>query len=163
MSGQSDVSFRAEPVPADRARVRAIVASTGKFTAEEIDIAVELVDDRLAKGTRSDYSFLFAERQAEVVGYACFGRIAGSDHSYDVYWIAVDQARQGQGFGKAIMRACEDAVRTSGGARLYIDTSARPDYASTRAFYEACGYRCDAVLRDFYRNGDGKAIYVRVL
>jgi GNAT superfamily N-acetyltransferase len=159
----ADLVYRDEPVAADRERVRAIVASTNKFTAEEIDIAVELVDDRLQKGKRSDYVFLLAELAGAVVGYACFGRIPGTDASYDVYWIAVDQARQGRGLGKQIMRACEDAVRKSGGARLYIDTSARPDYAPTRAFYEACGYRCDAVLRDFYRKGDGKAIYCRVL
>ncbi len=160
---RENVTFRREPVASDRERVRAIVASTGKFSAEEIDIAVELVDDRLHKGNASDYLFLLAEVRGEIVGYACFGRILGTDASFDVYWIAVDQSHQGRGLGKAIMRACESAVQQAGGLRLYIDTSARPDYAATRSFYEACGYRCDAVLRDFYRRGDGKAIYCRVL
>lgn len=155
--------FRTEPVPPDRERIRRIVTSTGKFNAEEVDIAVELVDDRLRNGSRSDYLFVLAELRGELVGYACFGRIPGTDASVDVYWIAVDQAYQGRGLGKAIMRACEDAARACGGTRLYIDTSARPDYAATRAFYEACGYQCHAVLRDFYRRGDGKAIYCRTL
>ncbi len=161
MSGA--VTFRAEARPADRDAVRTIVASTGKFTAEEIEIAVELVDDRLAKGARSDYAFLFAERDGVLVGYACFGRIAGTDASYDLYWIAVDQRLQGQGLGKTILLACEREVARLGGARIYIDTSSRPDYAPTRGFYEACGYQCAAVLEDFYRAGDGKAIYCRVV
>ena len=46
---------------------------------------------------------------------------------------------------------------------MYIETSNRPQYASTRAFYERCGYVCEAVLRDFYAPGDDKVIFVRVL
>lgn len=157
------LTFRTEPVPADRDRVRAIVASTDKFNAEELDIAVELVDDRLSQGERSDYLFLFAEAAGEVVGYACYGRIPATERSFDLYWIAVDQARQGHGYGKAIMRECEAAIGELGGGRIYIDTSSRPDYAPTRGFYEACRYECAAVLPDFYRPGDGKAIYCRVV
>lgn len=157
------LTFRTEPVAADRGAVRAIVAATGKFTGEEVEIAVELVDDRLAKGERSDYAFLFAERAGALVGYACFGRIAGTDASYDLYWIAVDPACQGQGVGKVILRASEAAIAALGGERVYIDTSSRPDYRPTRAFYEACGYHCAAVLEDFYRAGDGKTIYCRVV
>lgn len=155
--------FRTEPVPQDRERVRTIVASTDKFNAEEIDIAVELVDDRLQKGEGSDYLFLFGLVAGEVVGYACYGRIPATQCSFDLYWIAVDQARQGYGYGKAIMRACEGAIAALGGGRIYIDTSSRPDYAPTRGFYEACGYECAAVLPDFYKPGDGKAIYCRVV
>jgi hypothetical protein len=36
-------------------------------------------------------------------------------------------------------------------------------YASTRAFYEDCGYRLEAVLADFYAAGDGKVVYCKSL
>jgi hypothetical protein len=36
-------------------------------------------------------------------------------------------------------------------------------YASTRAFYEHCGYRLESVLSDFYGPGDGKVIYCKSL
>jgi hypothetical protein len=42
-----------------------------------------------------------------------------------------------------------------------VDTSQRVQYASTRAFYERCGYRLETVLKDFYAAGDGKAIYCK--
>ena len=44
-----------------------------------------------------------------------------------------------------------------------MDTSQRTEYASTRAFYESCGYLQEAVLRDFYAPGDGKVVYCKVL
>jgi len=50
-----------------------------------------------------------------------------------------------------------------GARRVYADTSARPQYAPTRAFYEASGYAPTAFLEDFYAPGDGKVIYVKVL
>jgi hypothetical protein len=44
-----------------------------------------------------------------------------------------------------------------------VDTSQRIQYASTRAFYEACGYYLEAVLEEFYGPGEGKAIYRKTL
>jgi hypothetical protein len=51
----------------------------------------------------------------------------------------------------------------AGGDRMYIDTSGRPQYAPTRAFYERNGFRCDATLRDFYATGDDRIIYVKMV
>jgi hypothetical protein len=46
---------------------------------------------------------------------------------------------------------------------VYIETSSRPPYAPTRAFYERCGYELEVVLKEFYGPGDGKAIYVKAV
>ena len=54
-------------------------------------------------------------------------------------------------------------ILSAGGTRIYIDTSGRPQYAPTRAFYERIGFRCDAVLADFYAPGDDRVIYVKCL
>ena len=47
--------------------------------------------------------------------------------------------------------------------RVYVETSTRPQYAPTRAFYLACGYQLAAELPDFYAPGDGKAIFLKLL
>src|SRR3954467_12244433 len=51
--------FRDEPCPADAAAIREIVASTGFFHEDEIEVAVELVEERLSRGLASEYHFLF--------------------------------------------------------------------------------------------------------
>jgi hypothetical protein len=46
---------------------------------------------------------------------------------------------------------------------VYIETSNRPQYVPTRAFYERCGYECEAVLKEFYGPGDDKVIFAKAL
>src|SRR5215204_1082120 len=81
----------------DAERVCALVHATGKFSAEEIAIAGELVKERVQRGPASGYEFVLVEGGAALLGYACFGPIPGSDISYDLYWIAVVPERQGEG------------------------------------------------------------------
>lgn len=148
---------------ADPARIRALVAATGFFSAEEVAIAGELAAETLATGGHAGYSFCFADGEDGLDGFTCFGRIPGSDWSFDLYWIVVSPARQGTGLGRRLLAATESTVAAAGGGRLYVDTSSRAQYAPTRAFYLACGYAVAAELPDFYRPGDGKVVFVKVL
>lgn len=156
-------SLRYELRPGDEEAVRDIVASTGFFNTAEVDIAVELVAERRARGDASDYWFVFLERDDETIGYACYGPIPATRSSYDLYWIAVHSSAQRQGLGQRVLAACEDAIAARGGTRIYVDTSSRPDYAPTRAFYERSGYDVAADLPDFYAPGDGKVIFCKVV
>jgi ribosomal protein S18 acetylase RimI-like enzyme len=157
------IVWRREPRPEDVERVRELVAATGFFSAEEVEVAAELVDDRLTNGVKSDYRFLFAEIDGEMAGYSCFGRIPFTRGSYDLYWIAVSPDHQRLGIGRLLVAATEADVRKEGGERVYVETSTRAQYRPTRAFYEQLGYRLEARLQDFYAPGDGKAIFCRVL
>jgi hypothetical protein len=49
-----------------------------------------------------------------------------------------------------------------GTARLIVvETAGRPDYAATRAFYEARGYRATATIPEFYGPGDDQVVFVK--
>jgi len=157
-------SVRLEPRPSDRSAVETLVRATGFFSPAEIDIAIELVDEALVRGAvASGYSFLFAERENRVSAYACYGPIAGTAGSYDLYWIVVDPTLQGQGVGRWLLGRVESEIRREGGQRVWVDTSERPQYETTRSFYRKCGYEKAASLPDFYAEGDGKAIFVKML
>jgi ribosomal protein S18 acetylase RimI-like enzyme len=153
------IIFRLEVQPEDRNIVREIVASTGVFSPVEIDVAVELVDDRLEKGSRSDYHFVFAQRAGHTLGYACYGPIPLTAASYDLYWIAVNKPFQGQKIGHLLLAKSEELVIAAGGSNIYIETSNRAQYAPTRGFYLRQGYQQEALLKDFYSPGDDKVIY----
>ncbi len=157
------LSFRLKAVPHDRETVRDIVESTGYFSPAEIEVAVELVNERLGKGPASGYEFVFAETAACTLGYTCFGPIPATQGSFDLYWIAVRRHCRRQGLGSALLTKTEELVRHAGGRRLYADTSGCAQYASTRAFYQAMGYHEEAILRDFFAPDDDKVIFVKVL
>jgi len=155
--------WRYEALPADRDAVRRLTESTGVFHPFEIDVAVELVDERLTRGASSGYEFVFAEEDGKTLGYACFGPIALTQGSFDLYWIAVEKGRQGCGLGRRLLDESERLMAAAGGRRVYIETSGRDIYEPTRGFYLRCGYRIAAVLRDFYAVGDDKVIFVKEL
>jgi GNAT superfamily N-acetyltransferase len=157
------ITYREEVRVSDLEAVRALVAGTGFFNAAETEIAVELVQERLSKGPASGYEFVFAEDKGRLIGYACYGAIAGTAWSHDLYWIVVHPSAQGKGSGRALLRETESRVHKMGGRRVYVETSSRPQYDPTRAFYERCAYQQEAVLADFYAPGDSKVIYVKVL
>ena len=157
------MELREELTPKDAARIHALAAVTGFFTAEEAAIAQELAEERLTRGAASGYHFLLAEEAGELLGFACFGPIPCTRGAYDLYWIVVRPDRQGGGLGRLLLTAAEARIAAAGGRRVYIDTSSRPQYAPTRAFYRACGFREEALLAGFYDQGDGKTIFCKVL
>ena len=157
------LTWRQTVRPGDAQGVRSLVAATGFFSAAEEAIAEELVTERIARGPKSGYHFLFAERGSRLDGYACFGRIDGTEAGFDLYWIAVHPDRQRSGLGRDILARAEALMRTQGARTVWVDTAGKPAYAPTRAFYERAGYRKAVELADFYAPGDAKIIYEKEL
>lgn len=156
-------AFRYEAVPEDIPRVRELLSVTGFFYPDEIDTAIELIEERLAKGPESGYFFVFREEGADLVGYTCYGPIPCTKSSYDIYWIAVRPELQGKQWGRILMAETERLIAAAGGSHVYVDTSGRPQYAGTRLFYDRCGYQQASVLIDFYAPGDDKVLFRKTL
>ena len=159
----SDLSFLYELRMWDPERIRYLIQATGFFTEAEIRVAEDLAKERLSKGGSSEYHFVMAEQDGRLIGYTCYGPIACTHSSYDIYWIAVHPRFQGRGLGRRLVEETERLIRERGGTRIYVETSQRPQYDGTRAFYKRAGYRSEAVIPDFYAPGDGKIIFCRVL
>ena len=158
------MSFRSELRADDAAAVRALVEATGFFRPDEADIAVELVEETLTRGASAGYQFLFADgRDGKLEGYTCFGRVPATATGFDLYWIAVSPGAQRSGLGGRLLAASAAICRGQGGRRLYADTSGRPQYAPTRAFYSRQGFEIAAVFPDFYADGDDKVVFSKPL
>jgi ribosomal protein S18 acetylase RimI-like enzyme len=145
---------------ADRPALARVLASVGVFRADEIEVALEVIDAGLAPDT-NHYRFAVAELDDAVVGYVVWGHTPCTDAVYDLYWIAVDKAAQGTGVGRQLMQACVDDVTARGGRMVIIETEGTAAYEPTRRFYFSVG--CDEVARiaDFYRPGSDKVVYRR--
>lgn len=157
------ILYREEVFSSDIDTVRNLTSATGFFSQDEISVAVELVEERLTKGLRSGYHFLFAEHGGKVLGYTCFGPIPCTLSSFDIYWIAVLPAMQSRGVGRELLRKTEQKIADLGGTRIYVETSARAQYQPTLRFYQRQSYTQEALLKDFYGPGDHKAVYLKIL
>jgi hypothetical protein len=63
--------------------------------------------------------------------------------------------------GHALLIQVENEVRARRGRLLLVETSATSAYALARHLYETSGYRCEAVIHNFYAPGDDLLIYVK--
>ncbi|MFO7477242.1 MAG: GNAT family N-acetyltransferase [Methyloceanibacter sp.] len=160
---RSELVWRHEVAPEDVDRIRALVAGTGFFNAAEVEVAADLVGERLTKGNRAGYAFVLAECGPALAGFACYGQIHGTQDSCELYWIAVAPEVQRRGLGAQVYARAESAMREAGAKHIYADTSSSERYAPTRGFYRRMGFAEQALLPDFYAPGDGKIIFVKTL
>jgi ribosomal protein S18 acetylase RimI-like enzyme len=159
------VSCSLRPVGrAHRAQLERLTRATGLFSEDEVATAVELLDASLTGG--DDYRFLGAfDAGAEdtLAGYACWGPTPGTTGTCDLYWIAVEPARQGQGVGTQLVREVERRLMVERCRLVVVETSSRADYAPTRRFYERRGYTRAATIPGYYAPGDDLVIYTKDL
>ena len=142
-----------------RGRLREILDATAVFRPDEVQIALDLFDEAIA----SDYEFLGAFDQDDLVAYACFGATPGTDRTFDLYWIAVHPKAQRRGSGSRLLDEVEQQLGDRGARLLVVETSSRPEYDATRRFYLGREYREVARMRDYYALGDDRLIYTKVL
>ena len=163
--------------PEDRARVSELLVATAAFSSEEVGVALEIFDETFGENSRperneschpersegsalpsSDYEFIGAYDNQHLLGYACFGATPATEGTYDLYWLAVDPAAQGRGAGRALVQWVERELGGREARLLVVETSSRPDYEHTRAFYARGGYAEAARVRDFYGPADDRII-----
>jgi ribosomal protein S18 acetylase RimI-like enzyme len=165
--------------PRHRDRVGGILRASELFREEEVEVALELFDsaldtasgahDAIAPNTitppvSSDYSFLGAfTPEDELTGFACYGPTPATDRTWDLYWIAVDPARQRTGSGTILLNEVERRLESLNARLVVVETSSRSDYAAARGFYLRHGYVEAARAREFYAPADDRITFTKRL
>jgi ribosomal protein S18 acetylase RimI-like enzyme len=148
---------------ADRERVRPMVTGTGVFRMDEVDVAVEVFDDAVAR-PGVDYHGIGAHDDAGTfLGFAIWGHTPCTTATWDLYWIVVDRSAQRCGLGRRLMDAAERDIRSRDGRLVVVETSSRDDYGPTRKFYESIGYDRTARIAGYYAPQDDLIVYTKVL
>ncbi|MBI3037439.1 GNAT family N-acetyltransferase [bacterium] len=75
----------------------------------------------------------------------------------------MDPSLQREGTGKILMEWVESQVLAQKGRIIVVETSGRDLYKPTRSFYLKIGYHEEARIRDFYRPGDDRVIFTKIL
>jgi ribosomal protein S18 acetylase RimI-like enzyme len=148
----------------DRPRLKAILAAQRHFKAQEVEVALELIDIGLSRPFQKDYTIRCVEEdETGVQGYICYGKAPLTDAVYDLYWIVIHPASWNRGFGSSLLIHAEEDLRRQKARLLLIETSSLPPYESPRAFYQKRGYVEKARVTDYYAAGEHKLIYGKAL
>lgn len=155
------INFR-KMLPGDRAAIYEILQQTDMFNQPEIDVAMELIDTFLFNKEQKDYIIYVATtNHDEIAGYVCYGPTPATDGTYDIYWIAVAPNLQNKGIGRKLLRLAEDEIVKQKGRMIVIETSSQAKYLPTQQFYQKNKYALEARIKDFYRIGDDRLIFVK--
>lgn len=142
--------------------VRTMVAATGVFRPEEVEVAVEVFDDAVAR-PGVDYHGLGAYEGTRLIAFTLYGKTPCTEATWDLYWIVVDPAAQRAGIGRQLMAAAEQDIADRAGRLIVVETSSRDDYGPTRKFYESLRYDQAARIPEYYAPGDDLIVYTKLL
>ena len=149
--------------PADRPYLESLTAGTGLFSAYDIETLGGVLDDFLssdaAENEDANHVCVTCEYDGTVAGYIYYAETEYADRVWFVWWVAVDKGTQGRGVGRELLGYAEADARRRGARLMFIETSGLPGYEPTRRFYLKAGYDQEAVLRDYYRDGDDKVVF----
>lgn len=144
--------------PADVAAVLALAVETGLAPPDGTDEMAAILADALAGRLGPDHVWV-TDDDGGVAGVAYFAPERLTEGTWNLYMVAVQPNRQGQGRGAALLRHAEATVAARGGRLLLIESSSLPEFDRARAFYRTNGYDEEARIRDFYKAGDDKVIF----
>jgi ribosomal protein S18 acetylase RimI-like enzyme len=143
----------------DRDAVREMLIACESFSAQEVEVALEVLD----AGFAGEYDLFGAELDGRLRGYVALGRTPMTLSTWHLYWICVHPAAQRRGLGRALQARAERFILARGGERIVLETSGRPGYEGQRRFYEQAGYQCASRIRDYYKAGDDCIFYCKVV
>jgi ribosomal protein S18 acetylase RimI-like enzyme len=146
-------------VPADTPILLKLAESTGVFKPHEITALDEVLTDYHAENQALGHRCVSLEEDGQLIGFSYYAPSSMGDRTWYLWWIAVSKEIQARGIGSALLRYTEDDIRRERGRVMFIETSSAPYYDLTRRFYLKHGYDQEAVLRDFYAEGDSMVIF----
>lgn len=139
--------------------LKTVLDSINLFPAEMLE---DMISDFFNNPQTEDIWFTATENEVPIaIGYCAPEKL--TDGTYNLYAIGVKADHQGKGIGQKMMKFLEEKLKLERRRILIVETSGTDDFQLTRRFYEKIGYHTEAVIRDFWKEGDDKVIYRKKL
>ena len=139
--------------------LKIVIETSGLFPADLLD---GMVADYFSNSETEEIWLTMLDNNRPIaIAYCAPERL--TDGTYNLYLIAVHKEFQGKGIGGQIMRYVESLLHSKGKRILLVETSGLPEFELTRKFYDKSGYNREAVIRDFYRDGEDKVVFWKKL
>jgi ribosomal protein S18 acetylase RimI-like enzyme len=149
-------------VPDDKAALMNLANAIGLFSPQELEELGGMLTEYFDTNPSRD-RFWIVDDDSGVVGAAYYAPEPYTYGTWNLYFIGVHPDRQGEGRGTKLLHHVEQMLTARGDRLLLVETSGLPNFERTRAFYRKHGYDEEARIREFYRAGDDKIIFRKVL
>lgn len=146
-------------ISADIDALKKVADSSGLFPSEYLD---EMIADYFNSPDTQDIWFTYIEDSKPVaIGYCVPEKF--TDGTYNLLAIGVSQDSQRKGIASEMMKYLEQLVKHKDGRILIVETSTDDAQIGARKFYKQIGYTQEAVIRDFWKDGEDKIVFWKKL
>jgi len=126
------------------------------------EILEEMISNFLNNSETEEIWFTAIENDIPIsIGFCAPEKL--TEGTFNLYAIGVKSNIQGKGIGNKMMKYIEEQLRQKGQRILIVETSGSEDLELTRKFYENLDYTKEAIIRDFWSDGDDKVVYWKKL
>lgn len=146
-------------IQADIDKIKEVVDSSELFPSEYLD---EMIDDYFKNADTQDIWFTFIDDDKPVaIGYCVPEKFA--DGTYNLLAIGVNQDSQRKGIASEMMKYIEQLLKNKDGRILIVETSSDDAQIGARKLYKHIGYNQEAIIRDFWKDGEDKIVFWKKL
>ncbi|HQQ95291.1 MAG TPA: GNAT family N-acetyltransferase [Bacteroidia bacterium] len=139
--------------------LKKVIDSSGLFPSEYLD---QMISDYFNNPETQDLWFTYSDNDQPIaIGYCVPEKLA--DGTYNLRAIAVSQNSQRNGIASEMMRYIENQLKDKGGRILIVETSSDNAQIGARNFYKKIGYSQEAVIKDFWKDGEDKIVFWKKL
>ena len=146
-------------IQSDIPHLKKVLDSSELFPSDLLD---DMIHDYLKNESSTDIWFTSTKDGIPIsIAYCAPERMTMG--TYNLYAIAVQKDQQGKGIGKSMMEYIENKLREENHRILIVETSGKSEFELTREFYLKCNYVSQAVIPEFYEEGDDKVVFWKKL
>lgn len=144
---------------ADLPALKEVLDTLELFPSEMLN---EMISDYFNNPDNPEFWFTAVANDKPIsIGYCAPEQL--TDGTYNLLALGVRSDIQSKGTGKEMMTYIENELRENGQRILIVETSSTEAFAGSRKFYENQGYTKEAIIRDFWEEGDDKVVYWKKL
>jgi ribosomal protein S18 acetylase RimI-like enzyme len=139
--------------------LKIVIDSSELFPSEYLD---EMIADYFNNSESQEIWFTYVDKNKPVaIGYCVPEKL--TDGTYNLLAIGVDRSNQRTGIASEMMIYIEHYLKNKNARILIVETSSDDAQTGARNFYQKIGYTREAVIRDFWKEGEDKIVYWKKL
>ena len=146
----------------DQIALMSLYEVLGLFESDELDELGGMLSEYFNGNLGSDHCWI-VDDDGGLQGAAYYAPEVLSGGTWNMYFIGVHPNCQGKGRGTALLRYVEQSLSARGERLLLAETSGLDSFELTRTFYRKNGFEEEARIRDYYKPGEDKIIFRKVL
>jgi len=141
----------------DKAKILSVIASYG-FKWDRNSAKVYYDDYFSSLASLKGDTVYVAVLNNKIIGVTGYSIDRYETDNYWLSWFYIHKQYSRTGYGKQLLDFIIRKLKKKRKKRLFVNTSSYPFYEGALHFYLKCGFKIEAVIKDYYWNGEDQII-----